>query len=131
MIGEISHFLSLSAVVIFSLILIFNFFFFFSKIHPTQLSLSIRLFNQACWLVFISFAMYMYLAINDDFSIGYSYHELETESTSDEDQESTGISASYTMGGMTLAGASNDVDNMGGTASRDFEGYEFTLSFAF
>ena len=28
------------------------------------------------------------------------------------DQESTGISASYTMGGMTLAGAMNEVDNM-------------------
>ena len=71
MIGEISHFLSLSAVVILSLILIFNFFFFFGKIHSNQLSLSIRLFNQACWLVFISFAMYVYLAINDDFSIAY------------------------------------------------------------
>ncbi len=71
MIGEISHFLSLSAVVIFSLILIFNFFFFFGKIHPNQLTLSTRLFNQACWLVFISFAMYVYLAINDDFSIAY------------------------------------------------------------
>jgi outer membrane protein OmpU len=70
-------------------------------------------------------------AVNDDFSIGYSYHELETESTTDEDQESTGISASYTMGGMTLAGASNEVDNMEGTATQDFEGYEFTLSFAF
>ena len=70
-------------------------------------------------------------AVNDDFSIGYSYHELETESTTDEDQESTGISASYTMGGMTLAGASNDVDNMEGTATQDYEGYEFTLSFAF
>ena len=70
-------------------------------------------------------------AVNDDFSVGYSYHELETESTTDEDQESTGISASYTMGGMTLAGATNSVDNMEGTASQDFEGYEFTLSFAF
>ena len=70
-------------------------------------------------------------AVNDDMSIGYSYHELETELTTDEDQESTGISASYTMGGMTLAGAMNDVDNIAGTASRDHEGYEFTLSFAF
>jgi len=70
-------------------------------------------------------------AVNDDFSIGYSYHELETESSTDEDQESTGISASYTMGGMTLAGATNKVDNMEGTATQDFEGYEFTLSFAF
>ena len=70
-------------------------------------------------------------AVNDDFSIGYSYHELETESTTDQDQESTGISASYTMGGMTLAGASNEVDNIAGTSTRDHEGYEFTLSFAF
>ncbi len=70
-------------------------------------------------------------AVNDDLSVGYSYHELETEVSTDEDQESMGISASYTMGGMTLAGAMNDVDNMGGTATRDFEGYEFTLSFAF
>ena len=70
-------------------------------------------------------------AVNDDFSIGYSHHELETELSTDEDQKSRGISASYTMGGMTLAGASNDVDNMAGTATRDHEGYEFTLSFAF
>jgi len=70
-------------------------------------------------------------AVNDDFSVGYSYHELETESATDEDQESTGISASYTMGGMTLGGAMNDVDNIAGTGTRDHEGYEFTLSFAF
>ena len=70
-------------------------------------------------------------AVNDDMSIGYSYHELETESTTDEDQETTGISASYTMGGMTLAGAMNESDNMGGVAATDREGYEFTLSFAF
>ncbi len=70
-------------------------------------------------------------AVNDDLSIGYSYHELETELSTDEDQKSTGISASYTMGGMTLAGASNEVKNIAGTASRDHEGYEFTLSFAF
>jgi len=70
-------------------------------------------------------------AVNDDMSIGYSYHELETELTTDEDQKSTGISASYTMGGMTLAGAMNDSDNMSGIAATDREGYEFTLSFAF
>ena len=70
-------------------------------------------------------------AINDDFSVGYSYHELETESTTDDDQKSTGISASYTMGGMTLAGAMNETKNIAGTSTRDVEGYEFTLSFAF
>ena len=71
MIGEIAHFLSLSAVLLLSLVLIFNLSFFFSKIHPNQLILSMRLFNQACWLVFISFGMYVYLAISDDFSIAY------------------------------------------------------------
>ena len=71
MIGEISHFLSLAAAVMFSLILVFNFFFFFGKAHPNQLSLSLRLFNRACWLVFISFGMYIYLSINDDFTIAY------------------------------------------------------------
>ena len=70
-------------------------------------------------------------AVNDDFSIGYSYHEYETEVTTDQDQESTGVSFSYTSGGMTLGGAMNEVENMGGTAATDREGYEFTLSFAF
>ena len=71
MIGEIAHFLSLSAVLLLSLVLIFNLSFFFTKIHPNQLILSMRLFNQACWLVFISFGIYVYLAISDNFSIAY------------------------------------------------------------
>ncbi len=70
-------------------------------------------------------------AVNDDVSISYNRHELETELSTDEDQESTGISASFTSGGMTLAGSTNEVDNIAGTATRDAEGYEFTLSFAF
>ena len=73
-------------------------------------------------------------AVNDDISIGYSYHEVEMDSgrsTGTFDQESTGISASYTMGGMTLAGAMNETDNMRGIDSNDFESYEFNLSFAF
>ncbi len=72
-------------------------------------------------------------AVNDDFSIGYSYHEVEFDSgaSNNTDQQSTGISASYTMGGMTLGGAMNEVDAMQGTATNDFEGYEFNLSFAF
>ena len=76
-----------------------------------------------------SFAFGITYAVNDDLSIGYSYHELDFESSSLLDQESTGISASYTMGGMTLAGATNEVDNMNGsnTAANDVEGYEFTL----
>ena len=72
-------------------------------------------------------------AVNDDISIGYHSHTLEPDSGSGatEDQESTGISASYTMGGMTLAGAINETDNSRGTAASDFESYEFNLSCAF
>ena len=70
-------------------------------------------------------------AVNDDMSIGFASHTLETDLTTDADQESLGISFSYTMGGMTLAGAMNEVDAIAGTATRDAEGYEFGLSFAF
>ena len=72
-------------------------------------------------------------AVNDNFSIAYNEHELEfdTGASNNKDQTSTGISASYTMGGMTLAGAMNEVDNMDGAATADHEGYEFNLKFAF
>ena len=70
-------------------------------------------------------------AVNDDMSIGFASHTLETDLTTDADQESLGISFSYTMGGMTLAGAMNEVDAIAGSATRDAEGYEFGLSFAF
>ena len=58
-----------------------------------------------------------------------SSHTLEFDSgaTNNVDQESTGISASYTMGGMTLAGAMNEVDNMEVLLLNDFEGYEFNF----
>ena len=72
-------------------------------------------------------------AVNDDFSIGYSSHTTEFDSgaSNNTDQESTGVSFSYTMGGMTLGGAMNEVDSMDGVATGDYEGYEFNLSFAF
>jgi len=78
-----------------------------------------------------STAMSISYAVNDDISISYSKHDLDTESSTKGEQESTGISASFTSGGMTIAGAMNKVDNIAGTATRDAEGSEFTLSFAF
>ena len=71
-------------------------------------------------------------AVSDELTIGYGQHTWETTSkTSDKDQESTAITASYTSGGMTIAGIMNDVDNLGGTDTTDREGYELNLSFAF
>jgi outer membrane protein OmpU len=69
-------------------------------------------------------------AVSDNISVGY--HTSETTKDTDTDaQESSGMSASYTMGSMTLAGAMNKVDNVAFEAADDLEGYEFTLSFAF
>ena len=69
-------------------------------------------------------------AISDNLSVGYHQHNLEKENDAD-DQKSTGVSASYTMGSMTLGGASNKVENMANTLGADHKGYEMTLSFAF
>jgi outer membrane protein OmpU len=71
-------------------------------------------------------------AISDELSIAYGSHTFETSGdTALVDQESTAISASYTMGGMTVAGIMNDIDNVSGVATTDVEGYELNLSFAF
>jgi len=71
MIGEIAHFLSIASVMILTLVLIINIIFSFSSGHSNQLILSYKLFNQACFLIFLSFGIYIYLAITDDFSISY------------------------------------------------------------
>ena len=70
--------------------------------------------------------------ITDDISVSYGTHTMDFGSGTT-DQESAGFSASYTMGGMTIAGMTNTVDNVGGStdASNDKEGYEISLSFAF
>ncbi|WP_440653301.1 porin [Candidatus Pelagibacter sp. HIMB1542] len=71
-------------------------------------------------------------AVNDDFSVGYHVSTLETTDIStDADQESSGFSFSYTSGGMTLAGAVNDVENIGFAGTDDRDGAEIGVSFAF
>jgi outer membrane protein OmpU len=75
-------------------------------------------------------AMGISYAVSDDLSIAYNTHKLDKENNANE-QKSAGISASYTMGSMTLGGGKNKVDNLANTAGSDVEGYEMTLSFAF
>ena len=69
-------------------------------------------------------------AVTDDFTIAYSTSEAKKASDADV-QEATGISASYTSGGVTIAGAMNDVDNVAYDATNDTDGYEFNIAFAF
>jgi outer membrane protein OmpU len=71
-------------------------------------------------------------AVNDSFSIAYSTSSFDLGSSTT-DQESDGISASYTMGGITIAGAMNQTDNVAGSTATtaDKDAYEMAISFAF
>ena len=68
-------------------------------------------------------------AITDDITIGYNQSTIDKEGSAN-DQESTGLSASFTSGGMTISAAMNSTDN-NANGTTDVEGYEFNLSFAF
>ena len=69
-------------------------------------------------------------AVNDDFSISYGQHTYDDGNLTP-DQESSGFSASYTMGGTTISAAFNETDNIRGIAANDEDSYEIALSFAF
>jgi outer membrane protein OmpU len=69
-------------------------------------------------------------AVNDNLSISYNEHTVDIGGSTT-DQESDGVSISYTMGGITLAGHKNEMSAVNGVAGTDDEGYEVSLSFAF
>ncbi len=76
-------------------------------------------------------------AVNENFTIAYGERDYDddtsTAGASSSEQHDSGFSASYTMGGMTIAGHMNSNDNVGGStaATNDKESYEFALTFAF
>jgi len=71
-------------------------------------------------------------AVTDDFSVSYGTAEVDLGSSTT-DQESKGISASYTMGGVSISVAMNTTDNVGGSTdtAHDVEGYDLNVAFAF
>ena len=72
-------------------------------------------------------------AVSENMSVSYGVHVLDLGSAtaSGTDQESSGFSISYTMGGATIAGGWNQVDNVAGIAAIDGDGYELGVAFAF
>tara|TARA_Y100000590_G_scaffold239962_1_gene269863 strand:+ start:4640 stop:5602 length:963 start_codon:yes stop_codon:yes gene_type:complete len=70
-------------------------------------------------------------AVSDDISISYNISEIDYESSTLEDQEAQGISASITNGGMTISGTYSTVDNTAGSSTADNTGYELNIAFAF
>ena len=75
-----------------------------------------------------------YLLPGDEISISYNVADLSTPNgTSDADQETSGIKASYTAGGMTISGKMINHDNNGFStaSSADLKMWELAASFAF
>ena len=70
-------------------------------------------------------------AVNENLSVSYGISNVKYESSSKSDEESSGFSASYTMGGMTLGAVANKSDSLLGTAGTDRTFTEVSLAFAF
>jgi len=70
-------------------------------------------------------------AVNENLSISYGISTVEYDSATKSDEESSGVSASYTIGGMTIGAVANKTDSLLGTARTDREFSEVSLSFAF
>ena len=71
------------------------------------------------------------VAVNENMSISYGVSTVDFEAASSNDEESSGISASYTMGGMTLGAVMNKTDSIAGTSGSDKSFTELSLAFAF
>ena len=84
--------------------------------------------NETDTVDFTSFGISF--AVTDDISVAYNTSESELSGSAN-DQEASGVSASFTTGGMTIAGMVNTVDNASFEAANDTEGYEINFSFAF
>jgi outer membrane protein OmpU len=71
------------------------------------------------------------LAINENMSISYGVSTVDFETASLSDEESSGISASYTTGGITVGAVFNSTDTVAGSAGTDKEFKEISVAFAF
>ena len=69
-------------------------------------------------------------AVNDNLTISTGRHEVDM-GASKEDEVSTGFSASYTMGSITIAGHANQTDSQQGTVNQDETSKSVNIGFAF
>ena len=72
--------------------------------------------------------------VSENISVSYGSEEIsEPMDTDDQDIEVSGITASYTTGGMTISGAMIDADNvaMGTATTEDRQHWNLAASFAF
>ena len=76
-------------------------------------------------------AMAISLAVNENMSVSYGVSDVDFETASLADETSSGVSASYTMGGMTFAAVMNQTDSVAGASGTDKEFKEISVAFAF
>ena len=69
-------------------------------------------------------------AVNDNLSISYGQSETEKDGST-VDQELSGFSIGYSMGGMTLKAHKNKGEKIANTANNESEHTEIAISFAF
>ena len=69
-------------------------------------------------------------AVNDNLTISTGRHEVDMGG-SKEDEVSTGFSASYTMGSITVAGHANKTDSQQGVVNQDETSKSVNIGFAF
>ena len=70
------------------------------------------------------------MAVNENMSISVGRTEVDM-GDGNSDEQSTGVSASYTMGGMSFTAIANTQDNTNGSATADDAYKELTVAFAF
>ena len=71
------------------------------------------------------------LAVNENMSVSYGVSTVDFETATLSDEESSGVSASYTMGGITIAAVFNATDTVAGISGTDKEFKEVSVAFAF
>ena len=69
-------------------------------------------------------------AVSDDVSVSYGASTLDYGNTN-EDQDSSAVSISFTAGGVAISASHQTTDNVAGTSTADNSSYEINFSFAF
>ena len=69
-------------------------------------------------------------AVSDDVSVSYGASTIDY-SGSNEDQDSSAVSVSFTAGGVAMSASHQTTDNVAGSSTADNSSYEINFSFAF
>ena len=74
-------------------------------------------------------------AVSDNLTIAYGERDyndnINDDTAGSMEQNDSGFSASYTMGGMTFAAVMNQTDAVAGASATDYDYKELSVAFAF